>query len=273
VPEPPVFFAFTGGRQLGPLRFAEMADLAARGILQPDDLTWKSGTPDWVPASQLLAFPGRKPRSGVFEVQAAMPKDAEPEGAPFSARNEPVPGAAPGSPLAATVASSRSWPRVSLAKVSDDPGIGLLETGAKAEIGSADSLDGGRAKTRIPESAGRLGRLLPLRRLNDDAVFGSPVTWALVFFGLGPLFVSAVAGDPILRIRLFDFGCGALWVVFFYAAFRTESTTSRTVLAVFFGSVLFAAFYLGFLASWPPVSTLAPWSASSTPRLTASTAA
>ncbi len=261
VPEPPVFFVFAGGRQLGPIRFAEMADLAARGILQADDLAWKSGTPDWVPASQLLAFPGRKPLSGVFEIQAAAPQDAGPEGRTLPRPDEPVPAAAPGSRQAPALASSEGWPRVSLAKASDDPGLGLLESGAEVGTGSADSAASGGAEARTPEPAGRLGRLLPLRRLNDDLVLGSPVTWALVFFGLGPLFVSAVAEDSLLRIRLFDFGCGALWVVFFYAAFRTESSTSRAVLAVFFGTLLFAALYLGLLAGWPPVSTLAPWTA------------
>ncbi len=260
MPEPPVFFVFTGGRQLGPLRFAEMADLAVRGILQPDDLAWKSNTPDWVPAWQLLAFPGRKPPSGVFEVQANVAKDAEPEGVPLSARDEALPTAAPASRSGPVPASSRTWPRVSLSTASDDPGLGLVETGAGAGMGSTDSGAGGGAEARTPEPAGRLGELLPLRRLNDEAVLGSPVTWALVFFGLGPLFVSAVAEDPLLRIRLFDYGCGALWIVFFYAAFRTERTTNRTTLAVFFGSLLFAALYLGLLANWPPVSTLAPWS-------------
>jgi RsiW-degrading membrane proteinase PrsW (M82 family) len=261
VAEPPVYFAFTGGRQIGPLHFAEMADLAARGTLQPDDLAWKSGTPEWVPASQLLAFPKRKPASGVQESPAVSPKAREPEGEILSVAEAPVSGPSPAvRPLPLTSLPPK-WPRISLARVSDDPGIGLVETGVGREAGGGESQAGGTSEGEDPRSISRLAQVLPVRRLNDAAVLGSPVTWALVFFGLGPLFVSAVAEDPLLRIRLFDFGCGALWVVFFYAAFRTESVTSRTVLAVFFGSVLLAILYFGLLHDWPPVSTLAPWAA------------
>ena len=249
--EPPVFFAFTGGRQIGPLQFAEMADLAARGVLQPDDLAWKNGTPEWVAASQLLAFPKKRPPSGVLAGLETSPEGTEPESGVLAV---PVP-AAPDSRQTQQSALPPKWPRVSLAKISDDPGIGLVETGAAGETG------GGEPEAGSPVSVHRLAQLLPLRRLNDEAILGSPVTWTLVFFGLGPLFVSAVAEDPLLRIRLFDFGCGALWVIFFYAALRTESATSRTVLAVFSGSVLFAVLYFGLLASWPPVSTLAVWAA------------
>src|SRR5439155_20313534 len=49
--EPLVYFAFTGGERLGPLSYAELDGLAAHGRLQPEDLVWQSGTPDWVPAS------------------------------------------------------------------------------------------------------------------------------------------------------------------------------------------------------------------------------
>lgn len=259
--EPPVYFAFTGGRQIGPLQFAEMADLAARGILQPDDLAWKSGTPEWVPASQLLAFPKRKTPSGVLESPAVSPKAREPEGKVLSVPEVPVPGPAPDIRPTPQGLIPPKWPRISLTKASDDPGIGLVESGAGLDAEGGDAEGGSAAEAGSPGSISRLARLLPVRRLNDAAVLGSPVTWALVFFGLGPLLVSAVAEDSLLRIRLFDFGCGALWVVFFYGAFRTESTTSRRVLAVFFGSVLFAILYFGLLAGWPPVSALAPWAA------------
>jgi RsiW-degrading membrane proteinase PrsW (M82 family) len=261
VPEPPVFFAYTGGRQVGPLHFAEMADLAARGILQPEDLAWKSGTAEWVPASRLLAFPGRKPPSGVFESPAVADGETGSEAADGIAPARPAPPAT-GSRPPSGGDLPRQWHRVSLAKASDDPGIGLAETGDGAGALSADPAAGEAVGTGGPAgSARRLGSLLPLRRLDDEAVLGSPVTWALVFFGLGPLFMSAVTEDPLLRIRLFNFGCGALWVVFFYAAFRTGTATSRTVLSVFLGSVLFAALYFGLLTRWPPVSTLASWAA------------
>ena len=141
-----------------------------------------------------------------------------------------------------------------MTKGSDDPGLALEET----SVGTG-SREGALAEAEEAPSRGpsRLAALLPIRRLNDAAVLGSPVTWSLVFFGIGPLLISAVAEDPLLRIRLFDFGCGALWIAFFYWAYRTETATTRTIFTVFFGSVLFAFLYFGFLEGWPPVSTLA----------------
>jgi len=261
VAEPPVYFAFTGGRQIGPLHFAELADLAARDVLQPDDLAWKSGTPEWVPASQLLAFPKRRTASGIREALAQSPVAAEPDEGVLPVAEAFVPAPGPRVRPPTSHAPPSKWPRVSLAKTSDDPGVGLQETGAAKEAAAGPSDEGERTAAEGLRGPSRLGAILPVRRLNDAAVLGSPVTWALVFFGLGPLFVSAVAEDPLLRLRLFDFGCGALWVAFFYAAFRTDGATSRTVLATFFGAVLFAFLYFGILAGWPPVSTLAPLAA------------
>ncbi len=258
--EPPVYFAYTGGRQIGPLQFAELADLAARGVLRPADLAWKSGTPEWVPASQLLAFP--KPRGTPSSQETpAFPSP----GAEIAAdRPASVVPSATGTPAAAPpraagpVPPQGKWPRVAMTRGSDDPGLALEETGAGTGPGEG-ALAG--AEEAPPRRSSRLAALLPIRRLNDAAVLGSPVTWSLVFFGIGPLLISAVAEDPLLRIRLFDFGCGALWIAFFYWAYRTEAATTRAVLAVFLGSVLFAFLYFGFLEGWPPVSALARASA------------
>ena len=261
MPEPPVYFAFTGGRQIGPLHFAELADLAVRGVLLPDDLAWKSGTPEWVPASQLIAFPKRKTAAGVREALQVEPEETarEEEILPVvSATAAEVPPAArPGSP-----GLPSKWPRVTLTAATDDPGLALHET-TGGDVPAADRPSPARPTPEGPAAPipSRLAELLPLGRLNDAAVLGAPVTWALVFFGVGPLFVSAIAEDPLLRIRLFNFGCGALWVTFFYAAFRPENVTSRAVLAVFFSAVLFGALYIGVLLFWPPVATLAPWAA------------
>ena len=295
--EPPVYFAFTGGRQIGPLKFAEMADLAVRGALQPEDLAWKSGTPEWVPASQLLAFPKPRGTPSSPETPAFPPPGAEapaPQPLEFptprrtSASREmpafPPPGvedvadgpapvvpvmpvvpvvparpAAP-APLRAAVPASPpgKWPQVSMTKGTDDPGLALEETGAEKGPGKTALAEAGKAPARAPL---RLAALLPIRRLNDAAVLGSPVTWSLILFGIGPLLVSAVAEDPLLRIRLLDFGCGALWIAFFYWAYPTEAATTRTILAVFFGSVLFAFLYFGLLEGWPPISSLAAASA------------
>ncbi len=251
--EPPVYFAFTGGRQVGPLHFAELADLAARGVLQPDDLAWKSGTPEWVPASQLLAFPKPRGAPASREMPALLPPGSDDFGAPPSPV-EPV--AVMTSPSFRTVGSASGaakWPRVTMTKGSDDPGLALEETGAGKVPADGELAEAEEAPARTPS---RLGALLPIRRLNDAAVLGSPVTWSLVFFGIGPLLISAIAEDPLLRIRLFDFGCGALWIAFFYWAYRTETATTRTILAVLFGSVLFALLYFGLLEGWPPVSAL-----------------
>ncbi|MFI5181423.1 MAG: GYF domain-containing protein [Thermoanaerobaculia bacterium] len=245
--EPPVYFAFTGGRQIGPLHFAELADLAARGVLQPEDLAWKSGTPEWVPASQLLAFPKPKLAPAPLEMPALQQPGPDDVGVP------PAPAVSTSARAAGPVPAPGKWPRVKMTKGSDDPGLSLEETGAKKAAGDDALAEAEEAPSQAPS---RLAALLPFRRLNDAAVLGSPVTWSLVFFGVGPLLVSAVAEDPLLRIRLFDFGCGALWVAFFYWAYRTETATTRTILAVFFGSVLFSLLYFGLLEGWPPISAL-----------------
>lgn len=261
--EPPVYFAFTGGRQIGPLQFAEMADLAARGVLLPDDLAWKSGTPEWVPASQLLAFPKPKGAPPTREMPAFSPPGPE-ESAPRPAPVAPAAGARPAPVVPLRAAGQPSppgkWPRVTMTKGSDDPGLVLEETGVGKTPEEAALAQAEKAPGKAPS---RLAALLPIRRLNDAAVLGSPATWSLVFFGVGPLLISAVAEDPLLRIRLFDFGCGALWIAFFYWAYRTEAATTRTILAVFSGSVLFAVIYFGLLEGWPPVSAVPVLSANS----------
>jgi len=286
VAEPPVYFAFTGGRQIGPLKFAELADLAARGALQPDDLAWKSGTPEWVPASQLLAFPKARGASSSREMPAFPSPGTEvpapqllefpkskgsssspeiPAFPPLGAEDvtdrpapvAPVVSGRPAAPAPFRAAGPASppgkWPRVTMTKGSDDPGLVLEETGAGKSSEATGLAEAKEAPVRAPS---RLAALLPIRRLNDAAVLGSPVTWSLVFFGVGPLLISAIAEDPLLRIRLFDFGCGALWIAFFFWAYRTEAATTRTILAVFFGSVLFAFLYFGLLEGWPPISSL-----------------
>ncbi len=257
MPEPPVYFAFTGGRQIGPLQFAELADLAARGVLQPGDLAWKSGTPEWVPASRLLAFPRKKSPSGVREA-AAPPAAEEPAPVTEGPAVEPLAAAGPVFRRPSDAAAP-GWPRVQLSAASDDPGLTLHETGGE------EHPDEGPGRAGAPAEAGAsLPQALPLARLADPALLGAPATWALVFFGLGPLFLSAIAEDPLLRVRLFHFGCGALWLAFFHAAFRPETASGRTVVSVFFGAVLYGVLYFALLASWPPVSTLAPFTAPGT---------
>lgn len=58
------------GQQYGPLTEAEMARFIELGHLQPTDLLWREGFPDWRPA--LVVFPARKP--GV--AGSALPRGA-----------------------------------------------------------------------------------------------------------------------------------------------------------------------------------------------------
>jgi hypothetical protein len=271
--EPPVYFAFTGGRQIGPLQFAEMADLAARGVLSPDDLAWKSGTPEWVPAHQLLAFPKRRPSSGIR--QAFKPPveplpsgdftDLPPPEAPaatrparvFSRVEAPAPAPAPPGPAEPAV-DPATWKRVSLSAKSDDPGLSVVASAATAGVEEEAAVPGDAPVSRLFAA---LPEALAPARLGEAAILGSPVTWALVFIGLGPLVVAALAEDPILRVRLVHFGCGALWLMFFYAVFRPDTDVSRPTLGLFFGAALFGALYAGALVDVPPLATLAPLAA------------
>ncbi len=275
--EPPVYFAFTGGRQIGPLQFAEMADLAARGVLSPDDLAWKSGTPEWVPAHQLLAFPRRKPPSGIREA-FKPPVESLPSGdftepsprkpasgirpARTFSRVDPA-AAAPAAPAPTAIPAESlldpgSWKRVSLSTKSDDPGLSVVASAAIGEVEEEAAVPGEAPVSRLFAA---LPETLAPARLGEAAILGSPVTWALVFIGLGPLLVAGLAEDPILRVRLVHFGCGALWLMFFYAVFRPDTDVSRPTLGLFFGAALFGALYAGVLVDAPPLSTLAPLAA------------
>lgn len=72
-----------GGQQFGPISEAEMAKLVELGHLQPTDLLWRDGFPDWRPA--MLVFPPRgQAQSGV------------PAGGPM--RTHPAEGAGAGHP-------------------------------------------------------------------------------------------------------------------------------------------------------------------------------
>ena len=47
------------GQQYGPLSDMELAKFVELGHLQPTDLLWREGFPDWRPA--MVVFPQRKP--------------------------------------------------------------------------------------------------------------------------------------------------------------------------------------------------------------------
>lgn len=48
------------GRQHGPVASRELKQLADSGSLQPDDLVWKDGMPDWVPAGEVKGLIGER---------------------------------------------------------------------------------------------------------------------------------------------------------------------------------------------------------------------
>jgi len=66
-----------GDRQLGPVTTAELKQLAGSGSLQPDDLIWREGMDDWVPAQNVRGLFG--PESKRLPAAApAPPKAASP---------------------------------------------------------------------------------------------------------------------------------------------------------------------------------------------------
>jgi RsiW-degrading membrane proteinase PrsW (M82 family) len=196
VPEAPVYFAYAAGKQLGPVSYAELDELAASGGLVPSDLVWESGTPEWVPASRLFSF---VPRPG------------------------PAP---PPVPLGPRPVRPAPTPRVTFRSLLDD-------------LGSFS-----------------FAEMVPLSRLYDPETLGHPVAWILLVFGLGPLVLGTMVEDPLLRVRLFNFGCGALWTVFFAMAFKTSKPSVRLGVAVFFATGVFGVLFVSVLQGIPPLSWL-----------------
>ena len=90
------------GHQYGPLSEMELAKFVELGHLQPTDLLWREGFPDWRPA--MVVFPQRKPAAAprpavrnpaVAPAQAADTwRGREAPGPRFAARSQPVPTAA-----------------------------------------------------------------------------------------------------------------------------------------------------------------------------------
>lgn len=98
--------------------------------------------------------------------------------------------------------------------------------------------------------------VVPLSRLVDPETLGTPLSWILLLFGLGPLLLGTMVEDPHLRVRLFNFGCGALWTVFFVAAFKTERQSLRLGVACFFATGIFGILFVSVLQAIPPLSWL-----------------
>src|SRR5688500_8475433 len=76
----------------GPFAMAKLQELAAAGTVQPTDLVWRQGLPDWIPAGQVKElFPETPSRL------APRPEEPHPAAAvdhPIISRNE-EPGPAP----------------------------------------------------------------------------------------------------------------------------------------------------------------------------------
>ena len=81
----------SAGQQTGPVTSAQLKQAAQSGQLTPNDLVWKDGMPDWVPATKL---------KGIFDgasAAAAAPVASIPASAPAPAAYDVAP-TAPGSP-------------------------------------------------------------------------------------------------------------------------------------------------------------------------------
>ena len=57
------------GQQYGPLSDAELAKFIELGHLQPNDLLWREGFPDWRPA--LVLFPQQRQASACRQASAS----------------------------------------------------------------------------------------------------------------------------------------------------------------------------------------------------------
>jgi hypothetical protein len=62
-----VFFYDANGQPVGPLSIAEIRARIAAGEIKPDTLVWKSGTPNWVPAKDLLEIGSLPPEEMEFK--------------------------------------------------------------------------------------------------------------------------------------------------------------------------------------------------------------
>ncbi|MEI8019925.1 MAG: GYF domain-containing protein [Schlesneria sp.] len=66
------WFYTIDGEKKGPIKTSELVRLAASGILKPDDLVWKEGFPEWVPARQIKGlnevFPRPKPSVETIDI-------------------------------------------------------------------------------------------------------------------------------------------------------------------------------------------------------------
>ncbi|MCG3194733.1 MAG: hypothetical protein DIJKHBIC_03998 [Thermoanaerobaculia bacterium] len=132
----------------------------------------------------------------------------------------------------------------------------------RREARSADPPVSRSFLARVRDFVSDLGSLpgkeiVPLSRLLDPESLGVPASWVLLVFGLGPLFLGTVLEEPGIRVRLFNAGCGALWLTFFVAVWRRGRVPIRPGLLGLFLAVLASVLLVTFLPGLPPVSWLA----------------
>src|SRR5437660_24082 len=65
----------SGGQQRGPVQAAQLKVMATSGQLQPTDMVWKEGLPQWIPASSVKGlFDGVGVAAAAAPVRQPMPQ-------------------------------------------------------------------------------------------------------------------------------------------------------------------------------------------------------
>jgi RsiW-degrading membrane proteinase PrsW (M82 family) len=228
-----IYVAFTGGRKLGPLSGVELEALARGGGIGPEDLVWKSGTPEWLKASAYVEFGAPFPEAEeapLLETSGIQPPPPPP---PFPPPGEPPGLAPPPAPDALRAEAPRPPP--------PPPGPGL----------GAHARRIGRDFASLP-----FGELFPVRRLFEPEALGAPGAILLLVFGLGPLAIGTVVEDPVFRARLFNLGLGALWTTFLVLAFSPRRPGALSGAAVFLSTLVLGALLVSVLPGVAPLSWL-----------------
>jgi hypothetical protein len=102
-----VWYYARGGAQTGPVSFDELKAAVAAGQLAREDLVWKEGTADWVPAQHVAGLFPASPADPPLSATQPIPPPRLPGAAPA-----PAPAAAPaaaGAPLS-IYDEARDWP-------------------------------------------------------------------------------------------------------------------------------------------------------------------
>lgn len=85
------------GKQLGPVPLEQLQKALAKGDVQPSDLVWCEGMPQWTPAAHVKELAGNVSRASAPAAPpsppaAGKPRKAEPAGPPQPAPAAPAPG-------------------------------------------------------------------------------------------------------------------------------------------------------------------------------------